>query len=91
MKQVLYKYLPEKLVGHQKFGFQAPIAEIFNNSWGELSEKYLNEDFIKKQGIFNYQFIEALKKKRGGGQYINPDKLWILVAFQMWYEKWLKE
>ena len=89
LKQVLYKYLPEKLVGHQKFGFQAPIAEIFNNSWGDLSEKYLNEDFIKKQGIFNYQFIETLKKKRDMGQYINPDKLWILVAFQMWYEKWM--
>lgn len=89
LKQVLYKYLPEKLVGHQKFGFQAPVSEIFKNSWKELSEKYLNQEFVKKQGLFNYGFIQKLKEEQEKGHYLNPDKLWILVAFQMWYKRWM--
>jgi asparagine synthase (glutamine-hydrolysing) len=91
LKKILSKYLPKDLWNRPKTGFQAPIFEIFKNYWMELSEKYLSEEFVKKQGIFDYNYIKQLKDKWELGGYVNPDKLWILVAFQMWYEKWLKK
>jgi len=91
LKKILAKYLPKELFDRPKTGFQAPIFEIFKDSQEHLFKEYLNEDFIKKQGIFNYNYIESLKDKCQSGKYFNPDKLWLLVAFQMWYKKWLKE
>ena len=83
--------MPKDLWDRPKAGFQAPIFEIFKDCWPELSEKYLSEEFVKKQGIFNYNYIKQLKDRWESGKYVNPDKLWLLVAFQMWYEKWLKK
>ena len=91
LKKILAKYLPKDLLERPKTGFQTPVFEIFQNSWSKLSDKYLSEDFIKKQGIFNYNYIKDLKKKQEVGKYFNPDKLWLLVAFQMWYEKWSRK
>lgn len=91
LKKILSKYVPKDLWDRPKAGFQAPIFEIFKDCWPELSEKYLSEEFVKKQGIFNYNYIKQLKDRWESGKYVNPDKLWLLVAFQMWYKRWLKK
>jgi len=88
LKQVLYKYLPKKLFDRPKTGFRPPIYELFKNNFQKYVGDYLSPAKIKKQGIFNAEHIEGLINKYQTGKYINPDKIWLLVAFQMWFEKW---
>lgn len=89
--QVLYKYLPKELFKRPKTGFRPPIYEWLKNNWQNFSREYLDISKIKKQGIFNVEFIKKMINQYNAGKYINADKLWLLINFQLWYQKWLKE
>lgn len=88
LKQVLYKHLPKELFNRPKTGFQPPIHQILNKNWQKYYQEFLSNDIIKKQGIFNVKAVSGLVAKYEAGRYVNPEKLWLLVAFQMWYKKW---
>jgi asparagine synthase (glutamine-hydrolysing) len=50
--------------------------------------RYLSEENIKRQGFFNYAYIndlinDHLKKKKD-----NRKLLWTLLIFQIWHEKY---
>lgn len=90
LKQILYKHLPKELFNRSKTGFQPPIYQILNKNWKNYYREFLNSDIIKKQEIFNVEQIDNLALSYQKGKYVNPEKLWLLVAFQMWYERWYK-
>ncbi len=90
LKKILAKYLPEELLDRPKTGFKPPIYEWLKRDWADLIDKYLSVDYIKKQNIFNIDYIQILVTRWQKGKYVNPDKLWLLIAFQLWYERWLR-
>ena len=51
---------------------------------------FLQEKEIKEQGIFRWEFVEKLKTDFFGGKKEYDVKLWYLLMFQMWYERWMK-
>jgi len=89
LKKILSKHLPEELFSRPKTGFRLPMYEWLKGDWSFMLDKYLNKDFIKNQNIFSCQYVEQIVKKWKKDKYVNPDKLWLLLSFQMWYEKWV--
>jgi asparagine synthase (glutamine-hydrolysing) len=71
-------------------GFAIPIERWLKNELKGHVEDYLNEDRIKNQGIFNWEFIAKLKIdfNRGRKEYVT--KLWYILMFQMWYQRWME-
>lgn len=91
LKKILSKYLPSDLIDRPKAGFRLPIYECLKKDWKDMVYYYLDPDKIEKQGIFDKNFIESLLEKYyHRDQYINPDKLWLILNFQLWHEKWMK-
>ncbi|MFH1790297.1 MAG: asparagine synthase (glutamine-hydrolyzing) [bacterium] len=88
LKKVLAKYLPTDLVYRPKCGFRPPMYEWMKNEWSPLLRENLDDDFLKKQEIFNVSYIDDIKKRWNKGSYVNPDKLWLLLSFQLWYKRW---
>jgi len=88
LKKILHKYLPPDLVDRPKKGFTIPLADWLRGELNPLLMDYLNESKIKSDGIFNHKmvsyYLEELKKGS-----VNVHKLWYLLMFQMWKEKWL--
>jgi len=88
LKKILNKYLPSDLVDRPKKGFTIPLADWLRGELNPLLMDYLNESKIKSDGIFNHKivsyYLEELKKGS-----VNVHKLWYLLMFQMWKEKWL--
>ena len=91
LKQILYRYLPEKLFQRPKTGFRLPMYEWLKKDWHNYLREYLDSSKIERQGIFNPEFIREMVGKYQKGKYINPDKLWLLLNFQLWYQNWLKK
>jgi len=89
LKKILFKHLPKELFSRPKTGFRLPIYEWFKKDWRENLREYLEPGKIAKQGIFQPNFIKEIMEKYNKGKYVNPDKLWILLAFQLWYQKWM--
>jgi asparagine synthase (glutamine-hydrolysing) len=88
LRKILSKYLPEALFDRPKQGFALPVEEWLGNDLKPLFTDYLSEQRINKGGIFNPEIITRMLddylKGRGG----NAHKLWFLLMFEMWREKW---
>jgi asparagine synthase (glutamine-hydrolysing) len=90
IKQIVHDYLPQYLMDRPKMGFAIPIAEWLQNDLREYVESFINEKTIKEQGIFEWSYVEKLKKSFFGGKKEYDIKLWYLLMFQTWYERWMK-
>ena len=48
----------------------------------------LNESKLKREGIFNHKVVSYYLKELKEGS-VNVHKLWFILMFQMWKDKWL--
>jgi len=88
LRKILYKYVPRELLERPKQGFNVPLAEWLQGDLSPLVMSYLNEDRLKKEGIFNPGVVSSCVKDFMNGS-INVNKIWFLLMFEMWKEKWL--
>jgi len=89
LKEITHKYIPKKIMDRPKMGFAIPIENWMMNELKEKVMYYLDAKKIKQQGIFNSETVEVYKKKFMNGKKEYGVKIWYLLMFQMWYEKWM--
>jgi asparagine synthase (glutamine-hydrolysing) len=90
LKQITHKYIPEKLIDRPKMGFAIPVVHWFRKDLKEIFEFYLDQERIRKQGLFNAAFIEQLKLRYYAGENDEFEFIWSMLIFQMWYDRWMK-
>ena len=91
MKKLLEKFLPNELIYRRKWGFPAPIGVWLAGELGYLIDQYLNKALIIKQGLFNEQEIEKLITEFRGGKSFHYKRIWSLIVFQLWYQKYFDQ
>ena len=89
LKEILHQYIPKEMMDRPKMGFAIPIANWLQNDLRELVEEYINSKKIEKQGVFNVAYVEDIKRNFYAGKKELDVKMWYLLMFQMWYEKWM--
>ena len=89
LKQIVHQYLPEKMMDRPKMGFGIPIANWLQNDLKPFVDQYFDVSFIIKQNIFNVDEIQRIKKSFYDGKIERAEKIWYLLMFQMWYDKWI--
>jgi len=63
LKKMACKFLPKAIIDREKFGFVAPGSAYLLQNNVEYVKDLLSYDLIKKQGFFNPNEIERLKKQ----------------------------
>jgi len=86
-RQILYKHIPSSLVDKPKAGFQVPLQEWLTNDLKHLVEKYLNTSKIDDE-IFDIYEIERIKKSLFLGDVREVNKIWFILSYEMWKERW---
>lgn len=89
LKQITHKYLPKEMMDRPKQGFGVPLTEWFRDELKEYFMIYLDEKRIEKERLFNSKEIVKLRDSYLSGNKENVQKLWFLLIFEMWYEKWM--
>jgi len=89
IKQIVHKYIPKEIMDRPKMGFGIPIAAWLQNDLKPFVDKYLAEDFIVKQNIFDSNVVRQMKTAFYGNKTETAEKIWFLLMFQMWYDKWV--
>ncbi len=89
LREIVHQYIPKEMMDRPKMGFGIPIAAWLQKDLKPFVEQYLSEDFIQKQQIFNNQEIQRIKKSFYQGKTERAEKVWYLLMFQMWYDKWM--
>ena len=88
LKKLMKGKLPDSIIRRSKKGFGVPIAKWFRSELKDYVIDMLSESTIKRQGIFQYPYIHSLLKDHFSGAQDNRKYLWVLLAWQMWYEKY---
>lgn len=89
IKEIVHQYIPAKMMDRPKMGFGIPIADWLQNDLKPFVDQYFDEAFIAKQDIFNVHEIQRIKRSFYDGKIERAEKVWYILMFQMWYDKWM--
>jgi len=92
LKDAFKDDLPPELYERHKQGFEVPLLKWLRNELKPLIEnELLAPERIRSQGLFNPDYVEALRKKlfsSSPGEAVA--QIWGLLVFQYWHRKYLE-
>lgn len=91
LKQVVHEMIPAAEMDRPKMGFAIPIEKWLQNELRPQVEHYLSRSNIEQQGLFHSAEIEQLVQNFLNGRSEFGVKIWYLLSFQMWYERWMED
>ncbi len=89
LKEITHKYLPKDLMDRPKQGFGVPITDWFRDELKEYFLEYLDHSRLEREGIFNPSEVVKLRDNYLNGGRENVHRLWFILMFEMWYERWM--
>jgi asparagine synthase (glutamine-hydrolysing) len=91
LKQVVHKYIPKELMERPKRPFIAPLMVWFREDLKEQLRYYLSEKSLGVTGVFDHEPIIKLRDDYLAGRKVNYQKLWQVLMFQLWYNRWVEK
>ncbi|HET7730761.1 MAG TPA: asparagine synthase (glutamine-hydrolyzing) [Usitatibacter sp.] len=94
LRKILYRHVPREILERPKQGFGVPLSRWLRGELSPLVDQFLDERRIREAGILDpAEVTRAVRNFRDGGEgndRVDTQKLWYLLAFEMWREKWMK-
>ncbi|MEK7499124.1 MAG: asparagine synthase C-terminal domain-containing protein, partial [Patescibacteria group bacterium] len=91
LRELMQGRLPNVVLSRKKQGFGIPISSWFSGELLSFVKETLSQKRIEKQGIFKYSYIRTLIDQHAAKQYDHRKKLWTLMIFVLWHERWIME
>ncbi|MFK5879320.1 MAG: asparagine synthase (glutamine-hydrolyzing) [Flavobacteriaceae bacterium] len=86
LKAAFSEQFPDGFLDKPKAGFGVPVGDWLRSSLKKELERYIDEDFLNKQNIFQSEQIIKLVKGHLSG-IDNTFMVWTFFCFQKWYKK----
>lgn len=85
LKEAFKDQFPSQFLEISKQGFGSPVGNWLKSSLKKELERYIDESFLKEQGIFNIEFITDLVQNHLNSKRDNTFRVWSYYCFQKWY------
>jgi asparagine synthase (glutamine-hydrolysing) len=89
LKKVLYRHVPRALMERPKHGFAVPVKEWLAGDLRGLVRELLDPVRIASQGVFDPKAVREYRKRFDAGDKSVRERVWLLVAFQLWHRRWM--
>lgn len=96
LKDIAYDYIPRELLERPKRGFAVPLDKWMRGPLKQQLTDYADENFLKKQGIFDPEYTGNLVRtyliNGDGGPATgrNYSKVcWSFLVFQQWFDRYM--
>ena len=86
LRQVLYKYVPRKLIERPKAGFGIPVGQWLRGPLRDWAEELLNEKRLENEGYFYPMPIRQAWRQHLSCRHDWTSRLWSVLMFQAWLE-----
>jgi len=90
LKKLLAQYVPTELFERPKMGFGVPIDRWLRNDLKPLLVDYLSSERLQKEGLFDQVVVEQKIREHLSGHANHQYRLWSLLMWEMWRERWLE-
>lgn len=87
LKETFADLLPGQTMNFSKKGFGVPVNLWMKTELKQEMLKITSRDFIEKQGIFKYDYVQKLYQEHLSGAQNHTFRLWNLYIFQKWYSR----
>ena len=84
LRQVLYKYVPKKMIERPKTGFGVPTGDWLRGPLLEWAESLLGESRLRQEGYFNSVPIRQKWEEHKSGKRNWTQSIWAILMFQAW-------
>ena len=82
LKSSVKGLIPDELIYRTKQGFGVPMHDWFYKEFGQFAKNKIT-GFIKNTDFFDKNYINNLFSVE------NSQKMWYILNFALWYEKWI--
>ena len=89
LKKITHKYVPKEMLDRPKAGFTFPMYEWLSTDLKDHLFHYINEKEIAKHGFLNPKTAVTIRKEFLEGTQGRKTPIWLLLMFQMWWNKWM--
>ena len=84
LRELLYKYVPAKLLERPKQGFGIPLDVWLRGPLRDWAESLLDMNNIRDEGYFNHTLIKKRWDEHLKGNFNWGHSLWSILMFQSW-------
>ncbi|MFH2011549.1 MAG: asparagine synthase (glutamine-hydrolyzing) [Pseudomonadota bacterium] len=88
IKHILRRWISDKIINAPKRGFVVPLYEWMHGPWKFLVQEYLSKERIRSVGVMDDAIVASEVDRFYRYQGIGAEKLFLLLNFQMWAERW---
>ncbi|MFY9462919.1 MAG: asparagine synthase (glutamine-hydrolyzing) [Candidatus Sungiibacteriota bacterium] len=89
LKKLMRERLGRDITDRKKHGFQPPISRWLRTDLVPLIREHLNEDALRRGGIFNPAYVAQIIDRHQSGKADFRKELWTLLVFHLWKQHWL--
>ena len=89
LRRILHKYVPQDLIDRPKMGFGIPLDQWLRGPLRHWATDLLDPDRLTRQGLFNPEPVNRQLRDHLAGRRDNQYRLWNMLMFQAWYERWM--
>lgn len=90
LRQILARHVPEALFERPKQGFTMPVGDWLRGPLKDWAEDLLDEQRLAAQGYVQPEPVRRAWEAHLTGQGRHAHKLWTILMFQSWLDKWEK-
>lgn len=87
LKQLLYQYVPQKIVDRPKMGFGVPVDEWLRGPLREWGRDHLSPASIRRHGLLNPEIVGATWTEHERRVTDRGGALWTVLMLQMWMDR----
>lgn len=91
LKKLMRGRIPDAIIDRPKQGFALPLASWLAGPLFDWASNILESEKIDRQGILNPRVISRLLAEHHSHQADHRKKIWTLIMFQIWWEKWVQK
>jgi len=91
LKEAMKDILPMQIIERGKEGFSIPIKSWMKNELNPMMMDALSEQNVKSKGYFEPAYVKRLIDEHVKGRENHSHRLWALMMFHMWHDKYIKK
>ena len=84
LKELVYKYVPKKIMDRPKKGFDVPISDWLRGPLKEWAYDLLNDTKFADEDLFNLKEINKMWEEHQSGKINWQSNLWSILMFKSW-------